>query len=58
MSSHFVFGSTWWSRRTVMSILAGGITTLTSLSALSRAAQAEAVAPWRHWSDVIHCSTL
>ena len=51
MSSRFVFGEMCLSRRSAMSILAGATTTLTSLAALSRPAQAEAAAAWREYRN-------
>ncbi len=51
MSLHMVTGNMNWSRRRVMSALAGASTTLMSFSALSRAAQAEAAAAWREYRN-------
>jgi len=51
MSLHRVIGNMKWSRRRVVSALAGAATTLTALPALSRAAQAEAVAAWREYKN-------
>jgi hypothetical protein len=51
MSSHLVFGRRSLSRRSLISILAGATTTLTSIFALSRAAQAEAAATWREYRN-------
>src|SRR5690348_10438962 len=51
MSLRRVVGNMKWSRRRVVSALAGAATTLTALPALSRAAQAEAVAAWREYKN-------
>ena len=51
MSLHMVTGNMNWSRRRVMAALAGASTILTTLSALSRAAQAEAAAAWREYRN-------
>jgi hypothetical protein len=51
MSSHWVIGNKKWSRRHVAWALAGAATTLTALSALSRAALAEAAAAWREFRN-------
>ena len=50
MSLRLVIDNMNWSRRRVLSALAGAAATLTSLSALSRAAQAEAAA-WREYRN-------
>jgi hypothetical protein len=46
-----ITGNMNWSRRRVMSALAGASTTLMSFSTLSRAAQAEAAAAWRDYRN-------
>ena len=51
MSVHLVIGNMDWSRRRVMSALAGAATTLTSLAVHSTAAQAEAAAAWREYRN-------
>jgi hypothetical protein len=52
MSLHLVIGNMSWSRRRVLSAVAGAATTLTSFAALSRAAQAEAAAAaWREYRN-------
>jgi hypothetical protein len=51
MSLHLVIGNIGWSRRCVLSALAGAATTLTSLAAHSRAAQAEAAPAWREYRN-------
>jgi hypothetical protein len=50
MSLHMVIGNMNWSRRRVMSALAGAAASLTSLATLSRSAQAEAAA-WREYRN-------
>jgi len=49
--SHFVFGRTCLSRRSVMSVLAGAATTLTSLAVHPRPVWAEAAAAWREYRN-------
>ena len=51
MSLHMVTGTMNWSRRRFMSALPGAATILTSLSTLSRAAQAEAAPAWREYRN-------
>ena len=51
MSVHLVIGNMDWSRRRVMSALAGAATTLTLLTVHSTAAQAEAAAAWREYRN-------
>ena len=51
MSLHLVIGNMNWSRRRVLSAVAGAATSLTLFSALSRAAQAEAAAAWREYRN-------
>ena len=50
MSLNLVIGNMNWSRRRVMSALAGAAASLTSLATLSRSAQAEAAA-WREYRN-------
>ena len=51
MSVRLVIGNMDWSRRRVMSALAGAATTLTSLAVHSTTAQAEAAAAWREYRN-------